>query len=102
MKQDIMILNVCRYKPKDSEVKKTSFNYILTNDESFSKNDNYRGYSVLTLFLDNDYFEDLSNLIFKSCVLDCDFISNTKNPLRPKVKIKTITDVKSNKTISLV
>ena len=101
MKQEIMILNVCRYKDKNDESKKTSFNYVLTNDEAIANNDNYKGYSVLTLFVNKDVLAELTPLIMRPCVLHCDFISSTKNPLRPRVNLKSITDVKSNKTIDL-
>lgn len=102
MKQNILILNVCRYADKQSGLKKNSFQYILTNDEAVADNSNFKGYSVLTAFVNSDKIDELSSILMRDVVMECEFVSSTKNPLKPRVNIKGFTDVKTNKHISLV
>lgn len=101
MKQKIMILNVCRYKNKTTNLTNTAFEYIIMDNSAYANHENYVGNSVLKMYLPTDILSQLANYIGKNIVCDIEY-QYTNNPMKPKVVVKSFSDEKGNTLINLV
>lgn len=91
MKQKIMILNVCRYTNKTTKMINTSFQYVLMDATAIADNDNYKGASVLSMFLQADLINQISPLMLQQTEMEIEYQYNSKNPMKPNVVVKSIT-----------
>lgn len=102
MKMEIMILNTMRYRKEGEQTYKSRLAYIIPTKDAFSDNDNFKGYSELSLYKnDASFFEKIPvEFIGQKCEITIEEKPSKNNPMK---SYKDIIEVSCNeKTISLV
>lgn len=90
MKQNILILNAARYTDKKTKELKALMNIVFLNQESIADNENFFGSNPITISVDPEKFEILRGLCMESVLAEIEFLTNARNPLKPKTTIKSL------------
>ncbi len=101
MKVNAMILNFMRYKDKETQQPKVRIGYICTDKDSISNEENFRGYSELSIYLNDDAkWNDLDvSIVGTACTLEFEKYVNPRNPLKEVTKLKAIDTKNANISI---
>lgn len=102
MELKIMILNVMKYQKEGETTYKSRLAYIIPTQEACSDNSNFRGYTELSSYRNDDKFFTLipKDFIGQKCDVKIEEVPSKSNPMK---SYKQFTEVSCNgKTISLV
>lgn len=97
---NVEILNIIKYKKDDKE--KTRISYRLLDKESVSNSDKFKGYSELSVYLDNTIVFDTLGTNHCGIALKFKFeeVANSFDPMKKKVVLKEI--LHNDKSICLL
>ena len=89
---DVEILNIFCYVDKKTNEKKCAIGYRILNEDSKADTPKFKGYSNLTIFLDDTkLFEEFDNRYFgKHLVLELNEVSRPDDPVRRTVTLVKI------------
>lgn len=88
MKENVQIINGARWIKEGKTY--SLLNLIFTSKEALANNPNFFGGQLVTVMVNANDFDMLRLLAMKECEADITFENNAKNPLKPKVKIKSL------------
>lgn len=93
-----MILNFMQYTDKITGEPKIRIGYICTEKDSIENGEKFKGYSELSVFLDNNNsWNDLKlDLIGTQAVFEFEKKPSTRNPLKDVTKLKSIKSKNGN------
>lgn len=102
MQVAVQILSMCKYTSKKDNKQRVRIDYIVNEDSYLNDKDNFRGYAVLTIYLDNvDNWNNLNaSLVGKAVEFKFEKQPSTYDPTKERTVLKEI--ITKNGNISIL